>query len=71
MTTTAIEGAITLIDFPQVIHSQTNSHAYEILGRDVTRVCEYFAQQGVRCHAADITNQLWSRYTALEAHDTE
>ena len=41
------EGEITLIDFPQVTDSRGNTHARDILARDVTRVCEYFADQGV------------------------
>jgi RIO kinase 1 len=63
------QGGITLIDFPQVINSRTNSHAYEILQRDVTRVCEYFTQQGVRCRAAEITDELWNRYVAPDVED--
>lgn len=63
------QGAIMLIDFPQVTNSQTNSHAYDLLLRDVTRVCEYFGQQGVRCNPAAITTDLWSRYAALDPDD--
>ena len=63
------QGAITLIDFPQVTNSQTNSHAYDLLLRDVTRVCEYFSQQGVRCNPAAITTDLWDRYAALDPDD--
>ena len=42
------EGEITLIDFPQVTDSRVNRQAYLILERDIKRVCEYFAAQGVR-----------------------
>jgi RIO kinase 1 len=56
------EGEITLIDFPQVTNSQTNSEAQFILDRDITRVCEYFAAQGVDCEAATIMNDLWEQY---------
>lgn len=63
------EGKITIIDFPQVTPSQTNTHAYGILRRDVTRVCEYFAQQGVRRNSAVITNDLWNRYAAPDPDD--
>ncbi|HMN28214.1 MAG TPA: RIO1 family regulatory kinase/ATPase, partial [Caldilineaceae bacterium] len=41
------EGKITLIDFPQVTMSASNPSAYMILTRDVQRVCEYFATQGL------------------------
>jgi RIO kinase 1 len=41
------EGRATLIDFPQVTLRRSNPHAESIFERDVTRVCEYFARQGV------------------------
>jgi RIO kinase 1 len=56
------EGKITLIDFPQVTMSESNHNAYRIFARDVRRVCEYFAAQGVQRDADAITRQLWSRY---------
>jgi RIO kinase 1 len=48
------EGDITLIDFPQVSNSKSNPHAKFLLHRDITRVCQYFAAQGVDCDADDI-----------------
>ena len=56
------EGAITLIDFPQVSNSRANSNAYFILQRDVTRICDYFAHQGIRADASVIVERLWDRY---------
>jgi RIO kinase 1 len=41
------DGRATLIDFPQVTLRRSNPHAEFIFQRDVTRVCEYFARQGV------------------------
>jgi RIO kinase 1 len=56
-------GEITLIDFPQVVSLHTNRKAHFILQRDIQRVCEYFAQQGVvGCDPEIITDDLWSRY---------
>jgi RIO kinase 1 len=63
------EGDITLIDFPQVVNSQTNSDAYFILQRDITRVCEYFLQQGVDCDPDAIMAGFWQRYVAMDPHD--
>lgn len=64
------EGGITLIDFPQVVSLQTNDKAHSILQRDIQRTCEYFAQQGVQCDPAAISDALWKRYvTAAEADD--
>lgn len=56
------QGNVTLIDFPQVTMSESNHNAYRIFGRDVRRVCEYFATQGVERDAEAITRRLWARY---------
>lgn len=61
------KDAITLIDFPQVTNSRTNSNAAFILGRDIGRVCEYFQRQGVDCDAEAITQRLWQRYLRGES----
>lgn len=55
------EGKIVLIDFPQVVETRSNNARF-ILQRDVTRVCDYFSLQGVRCNARDITQRLINRY---------
>lgn len=56
------EGTVTLIDFPQVTLSESNHNAYRIFQRDVQRVCEYFAQQGVECDARQLVEKLWGDY---------
>ncbi len=56
------EGRIVLIDFPQGISSWANPSARAILRRDVQRLCDYFARQGVRCDAAAIAADLEERY---------
>lgn len=53
------EGEITLIDFPQVVDPNVNSSALRIFERDVTRICEYFAHQGVRYDGPRLARQLW------------
>jgi RIO kinase 1 len=53
------KGGITLIDFPQVVSPRQNPNAYAIFARDVRRVCEYFARQGVDVDAAALTADLW------------
>ncbi len=55
------EGAITLIDFPQAINPDENTNAYRIFTRDVTRVCEYFARQGVRSDPFSLARKLWQQ----------
>lgn len=67
------QGEVTLIDFPQVINSyvgkethivgsQVNPDAAAILERDITRVCDYFTGQGLRCDAGTIFEEMWGRY---------
>ncbi|GAB4513911.1 MAG: hypothetical protein OHK0046_15270 [Anaerolineae bacterium] len=67
------EGDITIIDFPQVVHSQSNSAARMILKRDVTRICEYFATQGVETNPEALTENLWKRVSpfSAETHTAE
>ncbi|HZU86353.1 MAG TPA: RIO1 family regulatory kinase/ATPase [Anaerolineaceae bacterium] len=57
------EGDIALIDFPQVVLPASNRNAYAIFERDVTRLCEYFIQQGLSLQPRRLAAELW------EAHD--
>ena len=61
------DGAITLIDFPQVIEYRTNTNAYAILQRDIKRVCEYFVSQGVQVDPHVLANDLWTRHIGQQA----
>jgi RIO kinase 1 len=56
------EGGITLIDFPQAVDPHTNRDAFNIFRRDVVRVCEYFASQGVPSDADRLVSDLWTAY---------
>ncbi|MCA9925806.1 MAG: hypothetical protein KC421_25715 [Anaerolineales bacterium] len=67
-------GRITLIDFPQVVNShvsrethllgsEVNPDAFDILERDITRVCDYFCRFGITANPHHITVNLWRRYT--------
>lgn len=60
------EGSVTLIDFPQVVQPDVNSRGREILARDIRRICEYFASQGLQRDADAITFRLWKRYAAKD-----
>jgi RIO kinase 1 len=63
------EGEITLIDFPQVTEVETNASAYFILRRDIQRVCDYFAQQGIERDAQVIMDDLWGRWVGSRPHN--
>jgi RIO kinase 1 len=54
------EGAITLIDFPQVVSPLENKNALSIFQRDVIRVCDYFSRQGVKANARNIASEIWT-----------
>lgn len=55
-------GEITLIDFPQVVGVLQNPHARDIFGRDVQRVCDYFARCGVALNPDRTATNLWRKY---------
>jgi RIO kinase 1 len=56
------DGRVTLIDFPQVVDSLKNDEAYDILERDITRLCDYFNRYRLRADARAITRQLWRQF---------
>lgn len=56
---------ITLIDFPQVVNVYGNDLAFDILQRDLQRVCEYFARQGVARDPVELTQELWAEYVEI------
>jgi RIO kinase 1 len=56
------EGTITIIDFPQVVDVQHNRNAEALLQRDLRRLCEYFARQGVARDPIALAQRLWSAY---------
>lgn len=65
------DGEITLIDFPQVIDYQANTNGYAVLQRDITRVCEYFATQGVDSDPQRLVDTFWQRYVRHSAANHE
>ena len=56
------EGSVYLIDFPQMVEARHNPHAYELLERDITRVCEYFSSFGIATDPVSLTHSLWDPY---------
>lgn len=56
------DGEISLIDFPQVVSPENNRSAYAIFARDIRRVCEYFAKQGVKTNPVLLAAELWKRH---------
>jgi len=65
------QGDIALIDFPQVVEPGKNPAAWRIFERDVTRICRYFAAQGVNVDARKLAGDLWTSHghkVAAEVH---
>ena len=55
-------GDIALIDFPQVIPALGNRNAYVIFERDVSRICEYFIDQGLPLQPRRLAADLWKAH---------
>jgi RIO kinase 1 len=56
------EGEFWIIDFPQAIDPWVNPDAAQILQRDITRLCDYFARYGIRSDPLALADDLWERY---------
>ena len=56
------DGEIRLIDFPQVVIPESNPASWRIFLRDVTRICQYFAAQGLRTDARKLAVELWTSH---------
>lgn len=56
------DGDTTLIDFPQVVPPDGNPAAWTIFQRDVTRVCQYFASQGLKRNPRKLASDLWTSH---------
>ncbi len=52
---------VKIIDFPQAIDPYVNPEAFRLLGRDIERLCQYFARYGITSNAPQITRELWDR----------
>lgn len=53
-------GDIKLIDFPQIVLPRENPASWKIFLRDVTRICDYFSAQGVRCNPYETASEIWT-----------
>ena len=48
-----------IIDFPQAVDALEHPQGYELFVRDVTRVADYFARQGVTVDATQLAKDVW------------
>ena len=56
------QGDIYIIDFPQMVEARHNPHAFDLLKRDIQRVCDYYGRYGVRANVEQIALDLWQPY---------
>ena len=57
------QGAATLIDFAQAVDPRYSpDDVFQLLARDIERVCRYFARYGVEADAEALALDLWMRY---------
>jgi RIO kinase 1 len=56
------QGAIKIIDFPQVVNPFENAKSWLIFSRDVERLCEYFARYGIRADARQLAGEMWAEH---------
>lgn len=63
------QGEIQIIDFPQVVDIHSNPSAQSVLNRDVTRVCQYFRQYGIRVDPGRLAEELWQLHAAADPDD--
>jgi len=57
------QGDIRIIDFPQSVDPRFNSHARDLLARDIDNIVDYFAPYGIEASAGALTHDLWHRFT--------
>lgn len=57
---------LTLIDFPQTVDARTNPNAFNLLYRDIERVCQYFGRYEVASDPLALAEDLWKRYSLRE-----
>src|ERR1051326_6706878 len=56
-------GAAVIIDFAQAVDPRYNQEdVFDLLARDIARVCRYFARYGVEADAEALAIDLWTRY---------
>ena len=56
------QGRPMVIDFPQAVDPRFNSHALDLLVRDITNICTYFKRYGIEADGTQIAFDLWERY---------
>jgi RIO kinase 1 len=56
------EGKAVVIDFPQAVVALKNPHAFDLLQRDIARLCQYFARYDIQADALALATGLWQDF---------
>lgn len=56
------EGKAWIIDFAQAVDPRQNPAVFELLERDVERVCSHFARYNVHADPHALAGEMWARY---------
>lgn len=56
------QGAVKIIDFPQVVEPMFNSDGYWLLERDIERICQYFSRYRVSTNPSELAMNLWESF---------
>lgn len=56
------EGRAVVIDFPQAVVALRNPHAFDLLQRDIERLCQYFARYDIQANAQVLAANLWQAF---------
>ena len=56
------QGKAVVIDFPQAVVALKNPHAFDLLQRDIERLCQYFERYDIRANALGLATDLWQSF---------
>jgi RIO kinase 1 len=56
------EGRVILIDYAQAVDPFHNSDVFSLFARDIERICQYFAQYGIKQRPGVLAREIWSRH---------
>ena len=56
------QGRDMIIDFPQTVDTHRHPQAYQLLARDVERLCHYFSKHDMSVDPARLTMDLWEKF---------
>ena len=56
------EDEVYVIDFPQMVDPRSHRDAYQLLERDIDRLCRYFNRFGIGANPTAIASDLWWKY---------